>query len=240
MKNQRLDKIISSQTKLSRKEAALQIKQGFLSLNGSVVTRPDEKADPENDIIVFNGERLEYKQYIYIMMNKPKGVISASTDKNAETVLDLVPAQWRRDGLFPAGRLDRDTTGFMLITDDGNFAHEILSPRKHIEKTYVAELEKPLSQADAETLEKGITLADGTSFDRCSIKILNENANIAEIRIHEGKYHQIKRMFAFVGNQVVELRRTAMGNLTIDIGLGEGECRLILPHELKLISNFDE
>ena len=240
MSNQRLDKIISSQTNLSRKDAALQIKQGFLSLNGVTVTKPDMKADPEKDRLVFNGQPLEYREHIYIMMNKPKGVISASTDKKAKTVLDLLPDELRRDGLFPAGRLDKDTTGFLLITDDGEFAHEILSPKKHVEKTYIATLEKPLSFSDKETLEKGITLRDGTSFKECKIKILNENADTVEIKIHEGKFHQIKKMFAFVGNQGVELKRTALGGLTIDIGLGEGEYRFILPNELKSISKNDE
>ena len=240
MKNQRLDKIIASQTSLSRKQVASFIRKGELTVDGEVVLSADRKADPEKSEIVFCGERLGYKKHIYIMMNKPKGVLSASADKNKKTVVDLVPEELRRDGLFPAGRLDRDTTGFVLITDDGDFAHRILSPKNHIVKTYVAEIEKPISQSEIDTLERGITLSDGTVFKECEIKTLDESKKIIEIKIFEGKYHQIKRMLNFVGNQVVELKRVSMGNLTIDSVLAEGECRLISDEEKKLISDFDE
>lgn len=240
MKNQRLDKIIASQTSLSRKQVASLIKDGELKVDGEIVLSPDAKADPEKSEIVFCGKNIGYKKYIYIMMNKPKGILSASTDKNKKTVIDLVPEELRRDGLFPAGRLDKDTTGFVLITDDGDFAHKILSPKNHIVKTYVATIEKPISESEIDTLERGITLSDGTFFKKCEIKTLDESRKRIEIKICEGKYHQIKRMLGFVGNQVIELKRVSMGNLTIDNVLSEGECRLISDEEKKLISNFDE
>ncbi len=240
MKNQRLDKIIASQTSLSRKQVASFIKKGELTVDGEVVLSPDAKADPEKSEIIFHGELLDYRKHVYIMMNKPKGVLSASTDKNKKTVVDLVPDELKRDGLFPAGRLDKDTTGFLLLTDDGEFAHKILSPKNHVVKTYRAKIEKPISSSDIKTLEKGITLKDGTSFKECEINTLSDDKTEIEIKICEGKYHQIKRMLAFVNNQVIGLERVSMGNLTIDKVLKEGECRLISEEERKLISDFDE
>jgi len=240
MKNKRLDNFIASQTSLSRKQATELIKKGELLVNGEVVLSASDKVDPENDEIIFCGKKLCFKEHIYIMMNKPKGVLSASTDKKAKTVVDLVPEELRRDGLFPAGRLDKDTTGFILLTDDGEFAHRILSPKNHIYKTYIADLEKPISESEIDTLEKGITLSDGTFFKECKIKTLDESKKRIEIKICEGKFHQIKRMLAFVENQVIELKRVSLGNLTIDNVLKEGECRLISDEERKRISDFDE
>lgn len=240
MKKQRLDKIIASQTSLSRKEVASLIKKGELLVDDVVVLSSDEKADPEKSEIIFCGNKLGYSEFIYIMMNKPKGVVSASSDKREKTVVDLVPDEIRRDGLFPAGRLDKDTTGFLLLTDDGEFAHKILSPKNHIFKTYIASLEKPISEEEKNTLEKGITLADGTALKECEIKILDGTKTKIEIKICEGKFHQIKRMLHFVNNEVLELERICMGNLSIDPSLKPGECRLISEDEKKLISNFDE
>ena len=240
MSSQRLDKIISSQTSLSRKDAVRKIKDGCLSLNGEIVLSADTKADPEIDEIVFCGERLSYSEHIYIMMNKPKGVVSASTDRRVKTVVDLVPEHLRRASLFPAGRLDKDTTGFVLITDDGEFAHNILSPKKHIFKTYEAKLSSPISDENIKKLENGIILNDGTRLKECFIRVLNDSRTEIEIKICEGKYHQIKRMLFAVDNSVEELKRTALGNLTIDKSLKNGECRLINGEELKLISDFDE
>lgn len=240
MATERLDKIISSQTPLSRKDASKRIREGSLTVNGVVITAPDFKADPQTDIIIFEGQTLFYKKYIYIMMNKPKGVVSASTDKRVKTVVDLVPEKYRRENLFPAGRLDKDTTGFILITDNGDFAHEILSPKNHIYKTYEAVLKNSITQAEKEILENGITLKDGTKYMPCKIKVLEEENNLVEIKIREGKFHQIKKMFIFINNEVVELKRTQLGNLTIDLALDDGCCRLISTNELKLIRDFDQ
>ena len=168
------------------------------------------------------------------MMNKPKGVISASEDKSVPTVVDLVPDELKRSGLFPAGRLDSDTTGFVLITDDGDFAHRILSPKKHVEKTYHALLERPLSESDIKSFADGIELKDGTLCLESKLRSLG--GSMAEVIIHEGKYHQVKRMFAAVGNKVLELRRVKIGGLSLDESLKEGECREITSDELDAIT----
>ncbi|MBO4338951.1 MAG: rRNA pseudouridine synthase [Clostridia bacterium] len=240
MKNKRLDNLIANETSLSRKQATELIKKGELLVNGKVVLSASEKVDAENDEIVFCGRRLNCAEHVYIMMNKPKGVLSASSDKKAKTVIDLVPDELRRKGLFPAGRLDKDTTGFILLTDDGEFAHKILSPKNHIYKTYVARIRNPITDDEIKTLERGITLSDGTVFKKCKIKILNDEKNLIEIKICEGKFHQIKRMLQFVNNEVLVLERVKMGNLTIDNVLKPGECRLLTDEELKIIRDFDE
>ena len=233
---ERLDKILASQGTLSRKDVKEFIKQGRVTVNGIIVKKSDVKVDIENDEILFDGELLSLKKHIYIMMNKPQGVISASDSKDDETVVDLVPDELFRKGLFPAGRLDKDTTGFVLITDDGDFAHRILSPKNHIFKTYLATLEHSLSDSDIKMLEKGITLADGTTLKEAKVKILEDNGNpLVQIEICEGKYHQVKRMFAAAGNKVVALHRLKMGKLELDLALKPGECREITENELLLI-----
>jgi 16S rRNA pseudouridine516 synthase len=240
MKDKRLDNLIAKATSLSRKQVASLIKKGEALVNGVPVRSASVKVDCENDEIVFCNKKLCYSEHIYIMMNKPGGVLSASADKKAKTVVDLVPENLRRNGLFPAGRLDKDTTGFILLTDDGEFAHKILSPKNHIFKTYRVKTEKPVSDDDIRLLEGGITLSDGKKLKECKIKRLSDKDNLIEIKICEGKYHQIKRMLHFVNNEVLVLERTKMGDLTIDNVLKPGECRLISDEELKLISNFDE
>ena len=240
MKDKRLDNLIASRTSLSRRQVTDLIKKGELLVNGEVVLSSKEKVDAENDEIVFCGKRLVYREHTYIMMNKPKGVLSASSDKKAETVVDLVPDELRVNGLFPAGRLDKDTTGFVLLTDDGDFAHKILSPKNHVYKTYIAELEKPISDSEISTLERGITLSDGTVLKECRIKRLSDEKNRIEIEICEGKFHQIKRMLHFVNNEVLVLERVKIGNLTIDNVLKPGECRLLSEDEIRVIRDFDE
>ena len=201
---ERLDKILAAQGTLSRKDVKEFIKQGRISVNGVVVKKSDTKVDIETDEIIFDGELLSLKKHIYIMMNKPQGVISASDSKDDETVVDLVPDELFRKGLFPAGRLDKDTTGFVLITDDGDFAHRILSPKNHIFKTYLATLEHSLSDSDIKMLENGVTLSDGTTLKEAKVEILEDGENpLVQIQICEGKYHQVKRMFAAAGNKVI-------------------------------------
>lgn len=231
---ERLDKILSSYFSLSRADTKKMMKKQCVKVNGEAVKAPDIKVDPEKDKITVAGKEIVFKKHIYIMMNKPKGVISASDDKRAETVVDLVPKELYRDGLFPAGRLDKDTTGFVLLTDDGDFAHRILSPKNHVEKTYLALLEKPLTQSDIEHFLSGVELKDGTLCLEAKVRM--KEGNTAEVIIHEGKYHQVKRMFAALGNRVLELRRVRIGNLPLDEALGEGECREITDEELLLIT----
>ena len=230
---ERLDKILASQGTLSRRDVKEIIKKGRVTLNGIVVRDSAVKVDLNVDTVVIDNEKITLKKHIYIMMNKPQGVISASDSESDETVVDLVPDELFRKGLFPAGRLDKDTTGFVLITDDGDFAHKILSPKNHIFKTYLARLQHELTVSDIETLEKGITLADGTILKEAKVEIVeNSETPLIKIMICEGKYHQVKRMFAATGNKVIELHRSKMGELELDSNLKPGECREITPEEL--------
>lgn len=232
---QRIDKIISSQMNISRNDARSLIKGGCVSCDSNVVTDSAFKADAEKSEIAVNGKPLFYKEHIYIMMNKPEGVVSATNDTKTKTVIDIVPESMKRKNLFPAGRLDKDTVGFMLITDDGDFAHRILSPSKHVEKTYVAHLRDVLSGEGKAILEKGAVLSDGTECMDARVRIIDDEGKKVEITIREGKYHQIKRMFASVGNEVVFLKRIAMGGLPLDDSLLPGECREISAEELEMI-----
>lgn len=241
MSVERIDKLIASQSTLSRAEVKKLVKSNLVRVNGQAVKRSEEKFETSNIKIEINGNTLDFKQNIYIMLNKPKGVVSATRDPKAKTVVDLVPQKLFRNGLFPAGRLDSDTTGFVIITDDGDFAHRILSPKNHIKKTYEAILAQPLLESDIKRLEQGIELADGTKCMSAQVEVIETSPNtIARIKICEGKYHQIKRMFAAVGNNVMELRRTAMGNMKLDHLLLPGECRELTIEELKLIENIKE
>lgn len=232
---ERLDKIIASQGKYSRSEVKKLVKAGLVTLNGSVVRSSDVKCDADTDEIAVDGKVLGYKKHIYIMLNKPKGVVSATEDSSQKTVIDLVPKEMKRQGLFPAGRLDGDTTGFVLITDDGDFAHRILSPKNHIMKTYHATLKHALADEDIVKFKEGLTLGDGTKCLEAHVRMLPDKENVAEVIICEGKYHQVKRMFASLGNKVVELRRVKMGELWLDEGLDEGCCRELTAEEVELI-----
>lgn len=229
----RLDKAIASQGKYSRSEIKKKIRRQEILVGGVPAKDPGMAVDPKRDDILVDGEPLRYKEHIYIMLNKPQGVVSATEDRSARTVLDLVPEELYRDGLFPAGRLDADTTGFVLLTDDGEFAHRILSPKNHIRKTYVAELAHAPAEGELQPLLDGIELRDGTRCLPAEVRMLGETT--VEIRIVEGKYHQIKRMFAAAGNRVLRLTRTAMGDLPLDSTLVPGQCREITPDELKKI-----
>lgn len=230
---ERIDKLISSQGKYTRSEVKKLIREGRVTIDGKTVTRPETKADADSQVIAVDGETLGYKKHLYIMLNKPKGVISASRDGKETTVVDLVPVALQRNGLFPAGRLDGDTTGFVLITDDGDFAHRILSPKNHIQKTYHAELAEKITEETIAAFRNGVELSDGTLCLEAELRSLGGRQ--AEIKICEGKYHQVKRMFATLGNKVLALKRTAMGNLPLDESLAPGECRELTREELAQI-----
>lgn len=233
---QRLDKLIASQGRFSRREVQELIKNGAVKVNGITVRDRGAKSDDEKDIICVNGEQLDFQRFVYIMLNKPKGVVSATNDKNEKTVIDLVPKEFKGRNLFPAGRLDITTTGFVLVTDDGDFAHRILSPKNHIEKTYEARLDESVTEGQLEAVRNGIELKDGTKCLPTKVTVLADGEKpLVEIKICEGKYHQIKRMFAAAGNGVIELKRTQMGGLTLDPNLKEGECRLLDAHEVQKI-----
>lgn len=243
---ERLDKILASQSASSRKDVKEMIKSGRVAVNGKTVRDSSVKIS-ENDTVSLDGKELILKKYIYLMLNKPAGVVSASDSKSEKTVVDLVPPELFRSGLFPAGRLDKDTVGFVLITDDGDFAHRILSPKNHIVKTYEARLARPLSKEQLELIQNGIVLSDGTTCLESRVKILENGDNpLVNIQICEGKYHQIKRMFAAAGNKVISLKRTKMGNLLLDETLKPGKCREITSDELskveagKFFSDFEQ
>lgn len=236
---ERLDKILASQGTLSRRDVKEIMKKGRVSVNGNVVKDSSFKVDINKDEVCLDGQKILLKKHIYIMMNKPQGVVSASEGEKEETVVDLVPDELYRKGLFPAGRLDKDTTGFVLITDDGDFAHKILSPKNHIFKTYLARLNHKLSDADIKMLETGITLGDGTILKEAKVEIVEQSDTpLVKIMICEGKYHQVKRMFAAAGNKVVALHRSKMGGLELDSALNPGECREITPEELQKIQKI--
>lgn len=236
MPKERIDKLIANTTALSRKDVKAMLRQRCVTVNGVPVTDGGFQTDPEQDVIAVDNAPLCVKSHIYIMLNKPQGIVSASRSENEKTVVDLVPSQMQRNGLFPAGRLDKDTTGFVLITDDGDFAHRILSPKNHIQKTYRATLASPISEAETEVLKQGVVLRDGTRLLPASVRLLDESGKTVQIQICEGKYHQIKRMLAAVGNRVTALQRTHMGDLPLDAALSPGECRELTAEELAKIS----
>lgn len=234
---ERLDKIIANSGTLTRKEVHRLIKSGVVSVNGIVTKDRGFCIDPATAEVKINGRVVDLEKYVYIMLNKPEGIVSATKDPSEKTVVDLVPAEFRKKNLFPAGRLDRNTTGFVLITDNGDFAHKILSPKNHIEKTYEARLAEKIDTDSLRKVAEGITLGDGTECLPAKVRILeDEEQPLVEIKICEGKYHQIKRMFAAVGNAVVELRRVRMGELPLDETLALGECRVLSREEVELIS----
>ena len=229
---ERLDKLLCSQGTLTRSEAGRVIRSGRVTVDGAVCRQPAQKIDPAAHVVAVDGKPLGYAEFVYFMLNKPDGILCVSRDKKVPTVVDLLPEEYRRRGLFPAGRLDKDTHGLVLITDDGDFAHRMLSPRHHIPKTYLARLDKPLSAEAAQAFCDGPTLADGTVCQPAHLTVLEEGDNpLVEVIIYEGKYHQIKRMFAAVGCHVDWLKRVKMGDLPLDESLAEGECRLLTPAE---------
>lgn len=234
---QRLDKLISSQGTYTRKQAQQLIKDGLVKVDGITVRDRGFHIDPEVNSVILDGKEFAVEKFVYLMLNKPKGVVSATNDRSQKTVVDLVPDELKKRNLFPAGRLDMTTTGFVLITDDGDFAHRILSPKNHIEKTYEARLAESVTEEQLRMVADGIVLKDGTECLPAKLKILEGGDNpLVEIKICEGKYHQIKRMFAAAGNGVIELKRTKMGNLSLDEDLAEGECRRLNEAEVALIA----
>lgn len=235
---QRLDKLISSQGMYTRKEAQQMIKSGLVKVDGISIRDRGTHVDPDTAKVEINGKPFSLEKFVYLMLNKPKGVVSATNDRNVKTVVDLAPDEMKGRNLFPAGRLDITTTGFVLLTDDGDFAHRILSPKNHIEKTYEARLAERVTEAQLKQVAEGIVLGDGTECLPAKLRVLEDGDNpLVEIKICEGKYHQIKRMFAAAGNGVIELKRTQMGQLELDPHLAEGECRKLTEDEVKLIES---
>ena len=230
----RLDKILASQGAGTRSEVRKMIWAGRVTVDGEICRIIDRRLEPSEHSIAVSGVELYYRKYLYIMMNKPEGAVSASNDSHVQTVIDLLPPSLRRKGLFPVGRLDKDTTGLLIITDDGAFAHSVTSPGKKVFKTYRATLDGALTEADMQILSDGAVIDGGEQCLPAQVAVLDEENHIYEIKIREGKYHQIKRMAQSVGRRVVALERTAVGALTLDAELRRGEAREMTERERQL------
>ncbi len=227
----RLDKLFSDMGLLSRKDAARAASRGAITVNGQAVRRADGKVDEEKDIILFEGRRVIYSRFVYIMLHKPAGYISATEDGNAPVVTSLLPEDIQRRGVFPCGRLDRDTVGFMLITDDGTLSHLLLSPKRHVAKRYAFTLTLPLSEGAEARFHEGVTLGE----ERCKSAelTLSEDRRSGEIVLTEGKYHQIKRMMQKEGSEVVSLARLSFADIPLDESLAPGAWRYLTEDEVR-------
>ncbi|PRZ12809.1 ribosomal small subunit pseudouridine synthase A [Laceyella sediminis] len=235
-KSQRLDKVLVHMGVGTRKEIRKLTKAGRIKVNGSAVNDPSVHVMPETDDITVDGITIDYREHIYLMMNKPQGVISATEDRNEEVVTDLLEQEHRVFEPFPVGRLDKDTEGLLLLTSDGKLSHQLLSPKKHVPKTYYAEVDGVVTEEDALAFKNGVTLDDGYVTMPSELTILSSGPRSeVELTIYEGKYHQVKRMFEAVGKKVVFLKRIAMGPLTLDPDLEPGEYRELTPEELALL-----
>lgn len=230
----RLDKLISEVANVSRQDAKKLVTTGCVTVEGIVIKKSDYKADTLKEIKL-NGNDINYQPFVYIMLNKPKGVVSASVDKNDVTVVDIVKKDYPKRQLFPAGRLDKISTGFILLTDDGQLAHDILSPKKHVSKTYVVELDAPMTQEIAKSFNDGVTLSDGTELKSATAERLFDDYNVKVI-VKQGVYHQIKRMFGVFDIGVNELHRTHIGGVELDKSLLPGQYRTLSELELETIS----
>lgn len=229
---ERIDKIIASQGQYSRKEVKALIAKRRIAVDGRIVSSSSEKADPMTMLLTVDGKPLEFKRNLYLVLNKPKGYVSATEDREHPTVLELVPQEYRGRDLFPAGRLDRDTTGLMIITDDGVLAHNILAPKKHVPKRYHVELDIPVTEEMRLGFSEGVMLNDGVCK---AADLIKTGEKTAEVTLREGRYHQIKRMFGCFGAEVVELKHFGMGKLVLPEDLAEGECREMSEEELALL-----
>ena len=237
MSQMRLDKLLSELGVASRKELRDIIRRGRVRVDGVTVTAPEQKVDAERSEISLDGETLRWQRFRYFMMDKPEGVLSVTEDRRQSTVLDLLPEELRRLGLFPVGRLDKDTSGLLLLTNDGDFAHRVISPKSGVEKRYRAEVEGVPDERDVRAFERGIVLADGTECLPAKLETTGES--VCFVTVMEGKYHQVKRMLAACGKPVVHLRRLSVGALTLDESLTPGGVRELSQEDLcKVLSDF--
>jgi 16S rRNA pseudouridine516 synthase len=230
----RLDKFMSLSGVLSRSDTARAVRAGDILVNGIPPKRADVKIDADTDAVMYRGERVIYRQFTYVILNKPQGYVSATEDGGEHTVLELLPEELQRvrPQLFPCGRLDKNTTGLMIITNDGQSSHRLLSPKRHVDKTYRFEVKFPLSDSDVEKLEAGVDIG-GYVTAPCNVTLNGERAG--EITIHEGRYHQIKLMMEAVHNQITYLERITFGNIRLPDDLERGQCRLMTETEIKAL-----
>ena len=229
----RLDKLLCNEGIASRKELRAIIKAGRVTVNGNAVCNPETKVESDSDIIRFDGKILKYSEYHYYMMDKPCGILTATEDKRQKTVLDLLPHEVRRMSVFPVGRLDKDTSGLLLITNDGEFAHRVISPKSNIEKLYFAKVDGIPTADDVREFEKGLILSDGTKCLPAKLEITGKNE--CYVTVKEGKYHQVRRMLASRGKHVEQLRRLRIGSLCLDPSLKSGDFRELDQSEIDSI-----
>ena len=233
---QRLDKILASTGRWSRREVTLLVRQGRVLADGRPAASPEEKYDPAVTALTVDGEDIGYRDVTWLMMNKPGGVLSATEDGQGTTVLDLLSPELRRIGLFPVGRLDKDTEGLLLLTNDGDLAHYLLSPRHHVDKVYFVRVAGRLTAADQAAFREGMILGDGLHCMPAELEILTAGENSeAHVTLREGKFHQVKRMLAALGKPVLYLKRVEMGKLPLDIKLAPGDYRFLTEEELELL-----
>ncbi len=236
MKTMRLDKVLAHLGYGSRKEIKKMVKDRIIYVNGALVKDASQHVQPDIDIITVKGEPIDYKEFIYLMLNKPAGVISATEDQDAETVIDLLEHKYQSFHPFPVGRLDKDTEGLLIITNDGKLSHSLLSPKKHVPKTYYARVAGKVTAEDIKIFSEGVVLEDGYTTLPSHLKILqSDNISEIELTIYEGKYHQVKRMFLAVGKEVLYLKRIKMGKLELDPNLPLGQYRSLEPQELEIL-----
>ena len=233
----RIDKFISELGIASRKEASKIARGGGVSVNGVPVRDLSSHIDPERDSVIFQGRELSYKKYVYVMLNKPEGYVSATEDSKLPVVTELLGEELQARGLFPVGRLDKDTVGLMILTNNGNLAHTVLSPKRHVEKKYYFESAEALPDGAEAVFESGITLRDGYECKSAKIE-LYEGRRSGIITLTEGKYHQIKRMIASFGNAVTYLKRISFATIPLDDSLAEGEWRFLDAEEEKTLISF--
>lgn len=229
----RVDKIFSERGVLSRSECERAVRKKEIAVDGITVKSPSEKVE-ETAEISYKGEILRAEKFSYIMLNKPQGVVSASKDGNFPVVTDILPDDLRRDGLFPCGRLDKDTEGLVILTNDGESAHRRLSPKNHVGKVYFFTAAEPLTEDALNKIRAGVMLKDGFVTKPC--KIVLKGDNCGEITLTEGKYHEIKRIFGALGNKITYLKRISFGGIALDDTLGSGEARRLTPEEVKLFT----
>lgn len=236
----RIDKLLANMGFGSRKEVKKLLKNGSVRINDSIIKDAKTHVDVDQEIVTVNGEVVEYKPFIYLMMNKPQGVISATEDANDETVVDLLEMEDAHYEPFPVGRLDKDTEGFVLLTNNGKLSHELMSPKKHVPKTYYARIEGNVTEEDITKFKEGVILDDGYKTKPGVLKIITSgNVSEIELTITEGKFHQVKRMFLAVGKKVIYLKRLSIGPIKLDSTLELGEYRELTEDELELLMNRD-
>ena len=231
----RLDKILAATGRWSRRDVKDMIRQGRVTVDDRLAAAPEEKADPAASRICVDGEPVSWEKYVYIMLHKPAGLLSATEDSRQKTVLDLLPAELRKRGLAPVGRLDKDTEGLLLLTDDGDLTHRLLSPKYHVDKVYFARVDGELTAADTAAFAAGLTLGDGLVCRPAGLEILTGNTCL--VTLQEGKFHQVKRMLASRGKPVVYLKRLSMGSLQLDENLEKGQYRRLTEEELRALRN---